>query len=53
VEKPHEDLSPRLIAAAKGAVLQGVENTVRDSINTGKDAVKGALDLLMPLLQPK
>jgi hypothetical protein len=53
VEKPQEDLSPRLIAAAKGAVLQGVENTVRDSINTGKDAVKGALDLLMPLLQPK
>ena len=51
VAKPEEDLSPRLIAAAQGAVIQGVENTVKDAVQTGKDAAKGALDLLMPLLK--
>jgi hypothetical protein len=49
--KPQEDLSPRLIAAAQSAVIEGVENTVRDTIKTGKDAAKGALDLLMPLFK--
>lgn len=49
--KPKEDLSPRLIAAAQDAAIQGVEKTVRDTIKTGKDAAKGALDLLMPLLK--
>lgn len=49
--KPGEDLSPRLIAAAQGALIQGVENSVRDTIKTGKDAAKGALDLLMPLFK--
>ena len=51
VSKPKEDLSPRLIAAAGGAVIEGVENRVRDTIQTGKDAAKSALDLLMPLLK--
>ena len=51
VSKPKEDLSPRLIAAAGGAVIEGVESRVRDTIQTGKDAAKSALDLLMPLLK--
>jgi hypothetical protein len=49
--KPQEDLSPRLIAAAQRAVIEGVESTVRDTIKSGKDAAKGALDLLMPLFK--
>jgi len=49
--KPQEDLSPRLIAAAQQAVIEGVENTVRDTLKTGKDAAKSALDLLMPLFK--
>ena len=51
LSKPGEDLSPRLIAAAQGAIIQGVENSVRDTIQTGKDAAKGALDFLMPLFK--
>jgi hypothetical protein len=51
LNKPQEDLSPRLIAAAQSAVIEGVESTVRDTIKTGRDAAKGALDLLMPLLK--
>ncbi|HEX5176547.1 MAG TPA: hypothetical protein VFV83_05940 [Chthoniobacteraceae bacterium] len=51
LNKPQEDLSPRLIAAAQSAVIEGVETKVRDTIKTGRDAAKGALDLLMPLLK--
>jgi hypothetical protein len=51
LSKPGEDLSPRLIAAAQGAIIQGVQSSVRDTIQTGKDAAKGALDLLMPLFK--
>ena len=53
VNKPNEDLSPRLIAAAQGAVIEGVENAAGEAVKTGKDAVKGALDLLMPLVPTK
>jgi hypothetical protein len=49
VDKPSEDLSPRLIAAAQGAVIEGVQNAAGEAVKTGKDAVKSALDLLMPL----
>ena len=51
VEAPHEDLSPRLIAAAGNVVIETVETTARDAIRTGKDAAKSALDLLMPLFK--
>jgi hypothetical protein len=45
---PNEDLSGRLIAAAQGAVIQGVQDAAGQAVKTGKDAVKGALDLLLP-----
>jgi hypothetical protein len=48
VDKPKEDLSPRLIAAMQGAVIEGAENAVKEGVKTGKDAVKGVLDLLLP-----
>jgi hypothetical protein len=51
VDKPKEDLTPRLIAATQGAVIEGAQNAVKDGIKTGKDAVKGALDLLLPALK--
>lgn len=51
VAKPSEDLTPRLAAAAQGAVIDGVSNAVREGVKTGKDAVKGALDLLLPLVK--
>ncbi|HEY3840088.1 MAG TPA: translocation/assembly module TamB domain-containing protein, partial [Bryobacteraceae bacterium] len=47
--KPNEDLSPRLIAAAQGAVIEGVQDAAGKAVETGKGAVKGALDLLLPL----
>ncbi|RYD84477.1 MAG: hypothetical protein EOP84_05380 [Verrucomicrobiaceae bacterium] len=46
VEKPQEDLSPRLVAAAKGAIIEGAEGAVRDAAQTARDAVKGAIDSL-------
>lgn len=49
--KPTEDLSPRLIAAAQGAVIEGVQNAAGEAVKTGKDAVKSAMDLLMPLVK--
>ncbi len=48
VNKPSEDLTPRLAAAAQGAVIEGVQNAAGEAIKTGKDAVKSALDLLLP-----
>jgi len=48
VNKPTDDLTPRLVAAAQGAVIEGVQNAAGEVIKTGKDAVKGALDLLLP-----
>jgi len=49
VDKPTEDLSPRLIAAAQGAIIEGAQNAAGKAVETGRDAVKGALDLLLPL----
>ena len=51
VDGPGEDLSPRLIAAAKGAVIEKVESTVQGAIETGRDVIKGTLDRLMPLFK--
>ena len=48
VNKPSDDLTPRLVAAAQGAVIEGVQNAAGEAIKTGKDAIKGALDLLLP-----
>ena len=48
---PGEDLSPRLIAAAKGAVIEKVEGTVQGALDTGRDVIKGTLDRLMPLFK--
>ena len=33
--KPTEDLSPRLIAAAQGAVIEGVQNAAGQAVKTG------------------
>lgn len=46
VDSPKEDLSNRLVAAAGGAVVDKVESTARDALQFGKEAAKGALDLL-------
>jgi hypothetical protein len=48
VESPSEDLTSRLVAAAGGAVVEKVENTAREVIRTGREAARGALDLLFP-----
>jgi hypothetical protein len=51
VDGPGEDLSPRLVKAAKGAVIEKVESTVQGAIETGRDVIKGTLDRLMPLFK--
>jgi len=51
VEGPSEDLSNRLVVAAGEAVLEKADAVTRDVIQTGKDAAKGALDLLLPLFK--
>jgi len=48
VESPTEDLTPRLVAAAGGAIIEKVESTARDAIQIGRDAAKSALDLIFP-----
>jgi hypothetical protein len=48
VNKPNEDLTARLAAAAQGAVIEGVQNAAGEAVKTGKDVLKGALDLLLP-----
>lgn len=48
VSKPQDDLTPRLIAAAGGAVLDTAQKSVKDAIKTGSEVLKGALDLLLP-----
>jgi hypothetical protein len=48
VNKPTDDLTPRLAAAAQGAVIEGVQNAAGEAIKTGKDAAKSVLDLLLP-----
>ena len=51
LEAPGEDLSGRLAAAAGGAVVEKVGETVNKAIETGKDVIKGAFDRLMPLFK--
>lgn len=51
VNAPKEDLSPRLLAAAKDAAVEKVETTARDAVRTGKDAAKSALDFVLPLFK--
>ena len=46
--KPTEDLSPRLIAAAQGAIIEGVQNAAGQAVKTGTDAAKSLLDLVLP-----
>jgi hypothetical protein len=48
VNKPNDDLTGRLSAAVQGAVVEGVQNAAGEAVKTGKDAIKGALDLLLP-----
>jgi hypothetical protein len=45
--KPNEDLSKRLIAAAQGAAVEAVQDAAGKAVETGKSAVKSALDLLL------
>ena len=47
LSKPDEDLTPRLIAAAGDAAIETVKGAVNETIKAGKDAVKGAFDLLL------
>ena len=51
VNDPKEDLSPRLLAAAKDAAVEKVETTAREAVRTGKDAAKSALDFVLPLFK--
>ncbi len=46
--QPRDDLTPRLVAAAGGAVIDTARGAVQDTIKTGKDVLKSALDLLLP-----
>jgi len=43
VESPTEDLTPRLVAAAAGTVIEGVQKTLHDPAGTVLDAVKSLL----------
>ena len=47
LSKPDEDLTPRLVAAAGDAAIETVKGAVNETIKTGREAVKGALDLLL------
>ena len=48
VNKPSDDLTPRLAAAAQGAVIEGVQNAAGEVLKSGKDAAKSLLDLVLP-----
>jgi hypothetical protein len=43
VDSPTEDLTPRLVAAAQGAIIEGVEKTIKDPAGTVLDTVKSLL----------
>ncbi len=49
--KPNEDLSERLKAAALGVAVDVAKDVLLDGTQKSKDAVKGMLDLLMPSLK--
>jgi hypothetical protein len=46
--KPNEDLTKRLAAAAQGAAIEAVQDAAGKAVDAGKSAVKSALDLLLP-----
>ncbi len=46
LSKPQEDLTPRLTAAAKGAVFERAEGMARDAVQGVREAAKGVLDSL-------
>ena len=48
LNKPNEDLTARLARAAGDAVIDTAKGAVEDTIKTGKDTIKSALDLLLP-----
>ncbi len=48
VDKPNDDLTPRLAAAAQGAVIESVQGAAGEAVKTGRDAAKSILDLLLP-----
>lgn len=48
LNQPSEDLTARLAAAAGNAVIEGAQNAAGEAMKTGKDVIKGALDLLLP-----
>jgi hypothetical protein len=48
IDKPTDDLTPRLAAALGEAVIDTAQGTMKDAIKTGKDVLKSALDLLLP-----
>ena len=48
LNKPKEDLSARLAGAAGQAIVDTVKGTAEETIKTGKDVIKGALDFLLP-----
>ncbi len=48
LNKPSEDLTARLARAAGDVVLDTAKGAVEDTIKTGKDTIKGVLDLLLP-----
>lgn len=48
LDKPKEDLTPRLVQAMQGAVIDTATNAVEQGIKTGQDAIKGALQLFGP-----
>jgi len=45
---PQDDLTARLATAAGQAVLDAAQGTAQDALKTGRDVLKGALDLLLP-----
>ncbi len=51
LNKPNEDLSERLKAAAVGVAVDAAKDVLLDGTQKGKDAVKGVLDLLMPSIK--
>ncbi len=48
LNKPNEDLTARLSRAAGDAVIDTAKGAVQDTIKTGKDTIKSALDFLLP-----
>ena len=48
VDKPVDDLTPRLAEAAAGAVIEKAQELIKAPVEAGKGLLKDALDLLLP-----